>query len=625
MHPTPPPALDAALHTLREVFGYAGFRGPQAEVVTRVIEGGDAVVLMPTGGGKSLCYQVPALVRPGMGVIISPLIALMRDQVEALRQVGVRAAWWNSSLDVRQMAEVARAVESGQIDVLYVSPERMAMPAFELLLQAVPLSVIAIDEAHCVSQWGHDFRPEYRQLGRLRDAYPGVPRMALTATADPQTRLDIIQQLGLEDATLFLSSFDRPNIRYVVDPRGTGRPALERFLRARQGQAGIVYCGTRRQVEDTATWLRQRGWDALPYHAGLPAAQRDAHQDRFLREEGVVIAATIAFGMGIDKSNVRFVAHVGLPRSIEAYYQETGRAGRDGLPSIAWMHWGMADVVRQRQMIEQSEAPEGQKRIELAKLNALLGFCEAAECRRMVLLRYLGETPAGPCGNCDVCLSPRPTWDDTVARKALAAIYRTGQRYGTGHLIQVLRGVRSDRVVAQQHDTLRTFGVGSELSDEAWRSVFRQLLAGGWIAPDAAGHGGLQLTPHAVPVLRGETPLLLHRDEGTRDDPEAAAEARPTQSTRTRPAPTRRRSAAGPDDAPETLFDALRQLRITLAREQGVPPYVIFHDRALLEMVEAMPGDEDSLAAVSGVGPRRAARYGEAFLERIRRWQERGG
>lgn len=601
-------APQAALETLERVFGYTEFRGPQASIIQTVIQGADAVVLMPTGGGKSLCYQIPALVRPGTGVVISPLISLMRDQVDALRQAGVRAAYWNSSLSPEESREVEQALRSGALDLIYVSPERVTQSYFQSLLAHIDLSVIAVDEAHCISQWGHDFRPEYRELAELGARFPGVPRMALTATADQKTRDDIVAQMRLQEAQVFISSFDRPNIRYAVQARNNARAGLKNFLRDFTGEAGIVYCGTRKSVEETADWLRGQGFNAYAYHGGMTAEDRDAHQDRFLREEGVVMAATLAFGMGIDKPNVRFVAHLDMPRSIEAYYQETGRAGRDGLPAHVWMLYGMRDVVFQRQLIDQSEAPEEQKRIERAKLNAVLGYCEAASCRRAVLLGYLGEKHDGNCGNCDVCLNPPETHDPTVPQKALAAIYRTGQTYGVGYLVDVLRGKRTDRILANGHENIRTFGVGEDLSEAQWKSVFRQLMAMGWIDANAARHGAIELQAHAEDALLGRTVIELRK--------EAAVSAKTTRD--------RRRSGSSAAErynhpaAGSRLFEALREKRLELAREQGVPPFVVFNDRTLLEMCEQLPTSEEEMLQVSGIGQKKLERYGEAFLEVLR-------
>ncbi|MGH8741202.1 MAG: DNA helicase RecQ, partial [Burkholderiales bacterium] len=501
-----------ALHLLNTVFGHPAFRGAQEEIVGHVAGGGDALVLMPTGGGKSLCYQLPALLREGTALVISPLIALMQDQVAALKQLGVRAAFLNSSLDARNAQAVEREFISGKLDLLYVAPERLLMPRMLELLSQTKLALFAIDEAHCVSQWGHDFRPEYLQLSILHQRFPRVPRIALTATADPQTRGEIIRRLALEEAQVFISSFDRPNIRYTIVDKNEPREQLLRFVREEHaGEAGIVYCLSRKKVDETAAWLAGEGLRALPYHAGMDAAARSAHQERFQREAGTIIVATIAFGMGIDKPDVRFVAHLDLPKSVEGYYQETGRAGRDGLSADAWMTYGLGDVVQLRRLIEQSEGSEEFRRISFAKLDALLGLCETAGCRRVRLLDYFGEA-ARPCGNCDTCLEPPETWDATEAsRKALSAIYRTGQRFGAVHLIDVLRGKATDRVAQWDHDKLAVFGIGAELDEPTWRNVFRQLVALGYARPDHDSFGALRLTGASRPVLRGEQAVEMRR------------------------------------------------------------------------------------------------------------------
>jgi len=596
----------AALDILHKVFGYPAFRGHQADVVDHVAGGGDALVLMPTGGGKSLCYQIPALLRPGVGVVVSPLIALMQDQVDALLQAGVRAAFLNSSLDFEAVVDTERRLMRGELDLVYVAPERLLTERFmgllDQLVERGQLALFAIDEAHCVSQWGHDFRPEYIQLSRLHERYPHIPRIALTATADELTRQEIITRLGLETAEVFVSSFDRPNIRYTVVERDNPRKQLLAFLADHRGEAGIVYCLSRRKVDETAAWLEQQGVSALPYHAGLDAQTRQRHQQRFLREDGIVMVATIAFGMGIDKPDVRFVAHLDLPKSLEAYYQETGRAGRDGEASEGWMTYGLNDVVIHRQMIEDSNSPDEQKRVERQKLDAMLAYCESAQCRRVVLLNYFGEE-AKPCGNCDVCIDPPQVWDGTVAaQKALSAALRTGQRFGAGHLIDVLRGKATDKVKQFGHDSLPTFGVGADLDDMGWRSVFRQLLAAGLLEADAHAYGALKLTDAARPVLKGETALTLRRQT-------VRSKSKGVRVSRT---PGTEQSSLAESDAP--LFEKLRLWRTQQAREQNVPAYVILHDRTLAEIATLRPDSHNALLAAPGIGQSKAERYGESLL-----------
>ena len=601
--------VEAARRVLREVFGYDSFRPPQDAVIAQVAGGGDALVLMPTGGGKSLCYQVPALVREGTGIVISPLISLMQDQVAGLRQAGVRAAFLNSTLSRAEAARIEQQLLAGGLDLLYLAPERlMAERTLELLDQA-PIALFAIDEAHCVSQWGHDFRPEYIQLAVLAERWPGVPRIALTATAEPRTREEIIARLGLAGARVYISSFDRPNIRYTIRQQpGNARDQLLRFIRERHpGEAGIVYCLSRQRVDDTAEWLQRQGITALPYHAGLDAATRSAHQSRFINEEGLVIVATIAFGMGIDKPDVRFVAHLNLPKSVEAYYQETGRAGRDGLPSDAIMFYGLQDVITLGQMLAGSGADDQYKRSERHKLQAMLALCEMTGCRRQALLAYFGETLAQPCGNCDNCLEPPETWDATIpAQKALSCAHRTGQRFGVNYLVQVLTGSNEERIRSFGHDRISTFGIGTELGTGEWRGVFRQLIARGYLSVDLEGHGSLRLDPRCRALLRGEEELWLRRD---------ARPARRATGRGKTAAP-----AAGIFDAPEDrqLWEALRARRRELAASQGVPPYVVFHDATLAEMVRRRPATAEELATISGVGERRLAAYGEAFLELLR-------
>ena len=594
---------------LREVFGYDRFRGPQEEIVGHVLAGGSALVLMPTGGGKSLCYQIPALARPGLGVVISPLIALMQDQVEGLRQAGVRAAALNSAQEAQAAAATWQALARGQLDLLYVSPERLLSPGFLERLAELPLALFAIDEAHCVSQWGHDFRPEYLQLAVLAERFPLVPRLALTATADPRTREEIREKLRLQADPVFLASFDRPNIRYLLREKEEPRRQLLAFLEEHRGEAGIVYARSRSRVEQLARELAAAGHDALAYHAGLSNEIRSAALERFRREAGVVVVATVAFGMGIDKPDVRFVAHVDLPRSLEAYYQETGRAGRDGLPATAWMIHGPGDVPQLRRFIDDSEAPEAQKRIEHGRLDSLLGFSEAPGCRRQVLLRHFGEQLAEPCGNCDLCLEPDRRVDLTEpARKALSAVYRTGQRFGAAHVIDVLLGGDTARVRQLGHDQLSVHGIGAELDRGQWRSLFRQLIALGYLVSDSEAKGGLRFGEAALvkPLLRGETSLALRLAPPAKERRTAGAgrAARPAAEAL---AP----GAAG-------LMEALRAWRLEQARSQAVPPYVVFHDRTLLEIAERRPRDLAELAAVGGVGAAKLERYGEAVLAVVR-------
>ena len=593
---------DQAISVLQRVFGYPQFRGEQQAVIEQVLAGGDALVLMPTGGGKSLCYQIPSLIRKGVGIIVSPLIALMQDQVENLEPLGVAAACLNSSLTAAQANEVERRLLAGALDLLYIAPERLLGARCLGLLDQVEIGLFASDEAHCVSQWGHDFRPEYRQLTVLHERWPQVPRIALTATADAPTRREIIERLNLEDARQFVSSFDRPNIRYHVVYKNSARQQLLAFLRGHPGQAGIIYCLSRRKVEDTADWLAQQGLTALPYHAGMSAEERAANQRRFLREDGVVMCATIAFGMGIDKPDVRFVAHLDLPKSMEGYYQETGRAGRDGDPAQAWLCYGLGDVVTMSEMIARGEADDERKRIERRKLDALLGYCESVRCRRQTLLAYFGEEHAGVCGNCDNCLTPPQTWDATEAsRKALSAVFRTGQRFGVAHLTDVLRGGDTGRVRQLGHDQLGVYGIGADLDGERWRSLFRQLVAHGLLAVDIDGYGGLRLPAAARPVLRGEQPVHLRLETGSRSR-RAAAGNRAAAAT------------ADLDEGQLRIFEALREWRRDSAREQGVPPYVIFHDATLRAVAQRHPADSDELATIPGSGAGKLERYGEQVL-----------
>lgn len=593
--------LDPAQQILKEVFGYDQFRGHQAAIIQRLAGGGDALVLMPTGGGKSLCYQVPALLRDGLAVVVSPLIALMEDQVAALEELGVAAVALNSTQTPEQQRDIADRLRRGEIKLLYLAPERLVQPRMLAFLQRLPLALFAIDEAHCVSQWGHDFRPEYLQLGQLAELFPQVPRIALTATADKRTREEIVQRLHLQQAELFVSSFDRPNIFYRIVLKDQPRRQLLAFLEERRGEAGIVYCLSRRKVEEVAAFLVQQGFAALPYHAGLPSEQRTLHQRRFLNEEGVIMVATIAFGMGIDKPNVRFVAHLDLPKSLEAYYQETGRAGRDGLPADAWMAYGLQDVLLLKQMLANSEGDDRHKRVEQHKLEAMLALCEETRCRRQVLLAYFDEVLPQPCGHCDICVDGIETWDATEpARQALSAIYRSGQRYGVGHLIDLLLGRENDRVRGLGHQHLSVFGIGQTRSEADWRSLFRQLIARGLVDVDLDGHGGLRLAESCRPLLRGAASLQLRRDVGWK-----------RQSV---PQHTSSVASQGVRAEERPQWEALRALRRRLAEEQGVPPYIIFPDATLIEMLRRKPRTLKDLAQINGVGARKLERYGADFL-----------
>jgi len=586
---------DEALCILKKVFGYENFRGQQQAIIEQVSAGGDALVLMPTGGGKSLCYQLPALLREGLAVVVSPLIALMADQIAALAQLGVSAATLNSAQGMDEQREIARRLAAGQIKLLYLAPERLMQPRMLAFLQTLKIALFAIDEAHCVSQWGHDFRPEYLQLGQLARCFMQVPRIALTATADKRTREEIIQRLQLKKPGRFVASFDRPNIFYRIVPKNKPRKQLLDFLEGRQGEAGIVYCLSRKKVEDIAGFLQRAGWPALPYHAGLDNAVRADNQRRFLTEEGRIMVATIAFGMGIDKPNVRFVAHLDLPKSLEAYYQETGRAGRDGLPADAWMAYGLGDVIFLKERLQQSEGSEQYKRMEQHKLNAMLGLCEMVGCRRQALLAYFDEKLAEPCGHCDNCLEPPQTFDATeAARQALSAIYRSGSRYGVNHLIEILRGSRSERVIRAGHDRLSVFALGKQFSMEQWSSLFRQLVVKGLVEVD--DNGGLHLTEDCRPLLRAEVSLQLRRESPAR----ALRENVP-------------HSLIHPQQ--QEAWDKLRRLRKELADAWGVPPYVIFHDATLLSMLEQKPETLAQMAQISGMGASKLERYGQAFLD----------
>jgi ATP-dependent DNA helicase RecQ len=612
--------MSRSLEILNEVFGYPAFRGQQGQIVEHVAAGGDCLVLMPTGGGKSLCYQIPSLVRReagyGAGIVVSPLIALMQDQVAALREVGVRAAYLNSTLSGSEAAATERALREGEIDLLYVAPERLMTARFQELLERTRIGLFAIDEAHCVSQWGHDFRPEYIQLSVLHERFPDVPRIALTATADAITRDEIVQRLALDDAKVFVSSFDRPNIRYRIVEKDNARTQLLDFIRGEHTKpdgttdAGVVYCLSRRKVEETAEWLQQKGMRALPYHAGMEFEIRQKHQEMFQREEGVIMCATIAFGMGIDKPDVRFVAHLDLPKSIEGYYQETGRAGRDGLPANAWMAYGLGDVVQQRKMIDESDADDAHKRVQTSKLDALLGLCETATCRRVRLLGYFGEAST-PCGNCDTCLEPPDTWDGTrEAQMALSCVFRaqraSGFHFGAGHLIEILRGNRGEKILQRGHEKLSTFGIGAAIGEPEWRAIFRQLVAFGYLTVDHEGFGSLVLTEASKPVLKGEQRVTMRRY---------------VKPTRVRQSSGRTSERADPTigmgPRERARWDRLRAWRTETAKSDGVPAYVIFHDATLAEIARTEPASIEDLRAIPGMGARKLDRFGWELLSVI--------
>ena len=594
----------SSLDVLNRVFGYSTFRGEQESIINQVVAGQDALVLMPTGGGKSLCYQIPSIIRDGTGIIVSPLIALMHDQVTALKLQGVAVAFLNSSLSFQEVQEIEGQLMRGELDLLYVAPERLCQERTLNLLHQIDVALFAIDEAHCVSQWGHDFSPEYIQLSILHEQFPHVPRIALTATADESTRKEISLRLDLGNANVFISSFDRPNIRYRVQQKNNARTQLLQFINAEHPQdAGIVYCLSRKKVDETAHWLEEQGIKALPYHAGLSASVRQAHQERFLREDEVVIVATVAFGMGIDKPDVRYVAHMDLPKSLESYYQETGRAGRDGLPADAWMVYGLQDVIMLRQMLSSSEAIEEVKRLEQRKLEAMLGFCEITSCRRKSLLGYFGEQQQEVCGNCDNCLEPVESWEGTTeAQKALSCVFRTGQRFGVNYLIDVLRGKMTPRIEQFRHDQVSTFGIGEGLSDVQWRSVFRQLMARGFLAVDMDGFGSLKLTQESRPVLRGEETIHFRKDV-----------VRAKKTGRRKKSGQANRNFSNNSNE-KVVWEALRSKRNELAQEQGVPAYIIFHDATLMEMVEYHPTTLHELSQISGVGSSKLEKYGDEFL-----------
>ena len=594
-----------ALDILQTIYGYPNFRGAQADIIDTIIDGGDALALMPTGGGKSICYQIPSLVRRGTGVVVSPLIALMQDQVDALRALNLNAAFINSTLSREEIADTEAALLSGDIDLLYVAPERLLMPTMLSLLDRAEIALFAIDEAHCVSQWGHDFRPEYMGLSLLQDRFPDIPRIALTATADQRTRDEIVKNLGLQGAKKFIAGFDRPNICYALAEARNVKDQLWEFLKSQHTEsAGIVYCQSRKKVEDIAKWLCEQGRDAVPYHAGMPAQDRQRNQTHFLRNDSVIVVATIAFGMGIDKPDVRFVAHLNLPKSVEAYYQETGRAGRDGQPSDAWLVYGLQDVINLRNMMAESNADEQHKRVEHHKLEYMLSLAEQDMCRRRALLEYFDDPNEVVCGNCDNCLIPPETWDATdAARKALSCTYRTGQRFGVNYLVDVLLGKSNDRIINNDHQSQSTFGIGKELNATQWRSLFRQLIAKGFLTVDVGGHGSISLTDYARPLLRGEQTLKVRVSSA-----QSASSSRSGGGSKRRSAPTIKA-------ADQPLWDELRALRKELAETAGVPAYVVFSDKTLAEMVDKRPLNESEMSKVSGVGQHKLDHYGDAFLD----------
>ena len=599
--------MKKAAAILNNLFGYDSFRGHQAEIIENLCTGHNALVLMPTGGGKSLCYQIPSLVRDGVGIIISPLIALMQDQVNAMQQLGVKAAFLNSTLSVTEQKDVEHDLLNGSLDLLYIAPERLIQPSTLDLLSDCRLALFAIDEAHCVSQWGHDFRADYLALGVLAEQFAEIPRIALTATADVHTRREIVERLSLSDAKAYISGFDRPNIRYAIANKTNPKKQLLAFLHGRQQEAGIVYCLSRKKVEDTAQWLTQQGFTALPYHAGLPAQLRQTHQNRFLRDDSVIIVATIAFGMGIDKPDVRFVVHLDLPKSIEAYYQETGRAGRDGQPADAWMVYGLQDVVRLQQMAQGSESSEQFKRAEKHKLDAMLGLCEVTSCRRQVLLNYFSDQGSNRCGNCDNCQIPPITWDATeAAQKVLSCVYRTGQRFGVVHVMDVLQGKNNEKVLQHGHQQLSTFGIGSDIHENQWRSIIRQLVILGFLRVDIEGYSALQLTDLCRPVLRGEQCLHLRKED-------IKASLKKTSGIT-----SYQKTQISPEN--QELWDELRECRKYLAEEHNVPPYLIFHDASLKQMLEIMPISESELLTINGVGKSKLEKYGADFIEIIARF-----
>jgi len=594
-----------ALEILNKTYGYQNFRGHQEAVISHVISGQNAFVLMPTGAGKSLCYQIPSLCRNGIGVIISPLIALMQDQVEALKQLGIAAGAINSSMIPAEVEQIISQIRQGEIDLLYVAPERLLMESFLEFLEQVPIALFAIDEAHCVSQWGHDFRPEYTKLSLLAEKFPNIPRIALTATADAPTRKDILDKLHLKDGKTFIAGFDRPNINYSIAPNIDSKQQLFKFIKEEhQGDSGIVYCLSRRKVEEVASWLEQKGFTALPYHAGMPAAKRMKNQRQFMKEENVIMVATIAFGMGIDKPDVRFVAHMNIPRNIEAYYQETGRAGRDGLPANAWMVYGLQDAAMQRNFIEESDAPENQKRIERQKLDALLGLCEAVCCRRKVILEYFGDKYE-KCNNCDTCLNTPETFDATIAaQKALSCAYRTGERFGVNYLIDVLLGKEDSRIKNFHHNKISTFGIGAEHSKNEWKSIFRQLVAQNFLRVDMAGHGGLSISAQGHKFLKTKNNLQMRKhQEPTKSEGKTKSQ--------------KKGILALVSEQDKFLFEVLRAKRTEIAKSQNIPPYVVFHDKTLLEMAKNRPQSLEKMSTITGIGEVKIQRYGDDFLKVI--------
>ncbi|MEO1282750.1 MAG: DNA helicase RecQ [Pseudomonadota bacterium] len=597
---------------LQRTFGYQAFRFHQEGIITSLLEGSDVLALMPTGGGKSLCYQIPALLRPGTGIVVSPLIALMQDQVDALNLLGLKAAFLNSTLSWPEMCKVHDQLRAGALDVLYVAPERLVQDRTLEMLSEIEIAIFAIDEAHCVSQWGHDFRPEYRQLRCLADRFPSVPRIALTATADEKTREEIVTELSLEQSKRFVASFDRPNLRYAISESGSmsAREKLWRFIDAEHPtDAGIVYCLSRKSVEDTAEWLCGKGRTALAYHAGLPAETRRGVQQRFLTEDGLIVVATIAFGMGIDKPDVRFVGHLNLPKSIEAYYQETGRAGRDGEPANCWLAYGLQDVLQQRQWIERSDGSDTHKKVQREKLDALIGLAEMAGCRRQALLTYFSETKTEACGNCDNCIDPPEKTDATVlAQKALSAVYRSGQRFGVSYVIDILLGKEDERIIRNGHDRLKVFGLGTELDATGWRGLFRQLASAGYLAADTEGFGTLQLTVSARPLLRGEASFEMRK---------AKVSDRKSRSKSKRKASAATTIAATLSEHDKALFDTLKAVRLDLAKTAKVPPYVICHDKTLAELAHVRPASKEALTDITGLGASKIKKYGDALLEAI--------